>query len=175
MIGPSHGEPMIQVLVFLAAGAWAADAPKAAPEEFPVFEISVHAVTSQKAKDARQAVEKRLKEAGGAEVLTGAERKVAFSFGRAVLRGIDALADFGSLRGEKETLNPSLDARKERVAKERAELAKERAGLAAALARAPQARALIDKRLAYLEAFDPSKEERQSVLVVVIEAPAEPK
>lgn len=174
---------MIQVLVFLAAGAWAADAPKAAPEEFPVFEISVHAVTSQKAKDARQAVEKRLKEAGGAEVLTGAERKVAFSFGRAapaelrqrLLRGIDALADFGSLRGEKETLNPSLDARKERVAKERAELAKERAGLAAALARAPQARALIDKRLAYLEAFDPSKEERQSVLVVVIEAPAEPK
>ena len=174
---------MIQLLAFLAAGAWAADAPKAAPEELPVFEISVHAVTSQKAKDARQAVEKRLKEAGGAEVLTGAERKVAFSFGRAapaelrqrLLHGIDALADFGSLRGEKETLIPSLDARKERVAKERAELAKERAGLAAALARAPQARALIDNRLAYLEAFDPSKEERQSVLVVVIEAPAEPK
>jgi hypothetical protein len=174
---------MIEVLALLAMNAWAAEPPKDEPEPAPVFEMSVHAVLAQTGRDAREAIEKPLRAAGGDEVLTGAERKVAFSFGRGtpaqlrerLLRGIDALAGVGPLKGEKETLNPPLAARKQQAAKERAALTKERAALAAALERAPQARAVIDRRLAALEAFDPSTEERRSVLVVYIEAAAGPR
>lgn len=173
---------MIQLLSTVALAAFAADTGKIAANVPSVYEISVHALIQGEGQKVHDEIEDRLKKLGGIEAMTGRPDMIAFSFGhgpvaelkKKLTRAVDSLAGVGPLKAERERFNPTFEERREQARIEHERLARERHQIADALEKAPNIRDYVDNQLSMLEKIDPAKEERQGVLLVIVDGASPP-
>lgn len=167
------------LLAYVAVAALAADAPAAKPAANinSVFELSAHIVLAGDGQQIYEQIVTQLSKVGGIQILTGKPDMIAFSFGRGRVpelrkrleKALKSLADMGPLRGKDERLNPTFDERREQARQEIKLLAGERDRIADALSKAPLIDAYVKLQIRQLEAIDPAKEERQGVLLVIVD------
>lgn len=170
---------MIPLCALLAAAAFAASPTPAAPS---VFEISVHVLLEGEGQKIHDEIESRLLGAGGIELMTGRPDMIAFTFGQGTVpelrkklrRAVAALKGVGVLRGEKERFNPTFEERKKQAQREIELIDRERKEIAAALEKTPLIRDYVELKVSQLEKIDPSKEERRSVLLVLVDGSSPP-
>lgn len=167
------------LFALLAGAALAADttAAKPAQEMTAVFELSVHILKQGDVQKVYESIVRRLSDAGGVQALTGRPDMIAFSFGRGRVpelrkrleKGLASVASVGLMRGKAEKLAPTFEERRAQAQSEIKLLNAEREKISEALAKAPLIDAYVKEQLRQLGSIDPAKEERQGILLVIVD------